>query len=157
MPTGMPDDPYHPPPDQYHFFACRNPLFVYCATCDAAPGVYCLRPGGGKLHDGFFQTLRRARIPVFHSAREALIGLGYCPTCGVPPGSFCVTSKGTPTPPHRTRGPWRVEVELPQRIHPPYWPGLLSLDRRPRETRRTIRSVVAGQLRRLAALLDDRR
>ena len=29
MPTGMPDDPYHPPPDQYHFFACRNPLFVY--------------------------------------------------------------------------------------------------------------------------------
>ena len=156
MPTGMPHDPYQPPPEQFHFFACHNPLFVYCATCGATPGVYCLRPGGGKVHDGLLKAMMRVRIPDFHSARAAIVGLGYCPTCSVPPGSFCVTSKGTATQPHRTREPWRIQVELRQRIHPPYWPGRLSLDHRPGEMRGTIRSVVAGQLRRLAALLDNR-
>ena len=103
MPKGTPNDPFLPPPDQMVFFACHQVLFVHCATCGAAPGVYCRLRDGSRIVDRFISTRLGQLVFGFHSARHDIVSLGMCPFCQVAPGQYCVTSTGKPRLPHKSR------------------------------------------------------
>ena len=129
MPPGTPQDPYLPPPESLVYFASHGILFVHCATCGAAPGVYCTRRGGSRDINRYYSRRWDQQVLRFHPAREAIVGLGYCGQCRVAPGEYCVTATGRPATPHRARRPWRAQVDRSPRVYPPYWPGVMSLAR----------------------------
>ena len=127
MPTGTPENPYAPPPDQLTYFACHDPLFVHCWTCGAQPGVYCTGRGGTRIVYDYHSRRHGTRLFRSHPARRDIVGLGYCGYCRVAPGRYCVTAAGRPTAPHHVRSRWQAEIVGTPRVYAPYWPGLRSL------------------------------
>ena len=130
MPTGMPDDPYAPHPEQIAYGSCHDVLFVHCSTCKARPGVYCTRPGRDEFYGDWVAFRIVHKLVDYHPARREIVGLGYCDYCHARPGTYCVTLQGRrPTSPHQARRRWPGEAVGRPRIYAPYWPGLLFLDR----------------------------
>lgn len=136
MPTGTPQDPYHPPPKTLVYFASHDVLFVHCATCGAGLGVYCTRRGGSRDINRYLTRRWDQQVFRFHPARQEVVGLSYCGRCRAAPGEYCITAAGKPTAPHKARRRWRAEVVGSPRVYAPYWPGLMSVMKVRREPTR---------------------